>query len=172
MSLAGARFSSDSALGPFHHGVRERGGTIFGSALPSPDGRSKQTYHLTSSIVPRGTSFHRAVELACSPVRLDRVRFSCCCDLSSPAELGAVNPDAVHDHGQAARQRHDRPFHAAAPGDLIAQMMRAGLYRPVHVKTLRSQKLRMLLTHRSPERPCLHYVVMPSPISLRASARE
>jgi transposase len=30
----------------------------------------------------------------------------------------------------------------------IAQMMRAGLYRPVHVKTLRSQKLRLLLTHR------------------------
>src|SRR5512139_650118 len=30
----------------------------------------------------------------------------------------------------------------------IAQMMRAGFYRPVHVKTLHSQKLRMLLTHR------------------------
>src|SRR6266511_3793007 len=30
----------------------------------------------------------------------------------------------------------------------IAQMVRAGLYRPVHVNTLRSQKLRMLLTHR------------------------
>jgi len=30
----------------------------------------------------------------------------------------------------------------------IARMIRAGLYRPVHVKTLRSQKLRMLLTHR------------------------
>src|SRR6187399_593383 len=30
----------------------------------------------------------------------------------------------------------------------ISQMMRAGLYRPVHVKTVRSQKLRMLLTHR------------------------
>jgi len=30
----------------------------------------------------------------------------------------------------------------------IGQMKRAGLYRPVHVKTLRSQKLRMLLTHR------------------------
>ena len=28
----------------------------------------------------------------------------------------------------------------------IGQMMRAGLYRPVHMKTLRSQKLRMLLT--------------------------
>jgi len=30
----------------------------------------------------------------------------------------------------------------------IARMMRAGLYKPVHVKTLRSQKLRTLLTHR------------------------
>src|SRR5712664_3634055 len=30
----------------------------------------------------------------------------------------------------------------------IAQMMRVGLYRRVHVKTLRSQKLRMMLTHR------------------------
>ena len=30
----------------------------------------------------------------------------------------------------------------------IAQMMRVGRYRSVHVKTLRSQKLRMLLTHR------------------------
>ena len=30
----------------------------------------------------------------------------------------------------------------------IAQMIRVGLYRPVHVKTLRSQKLRMMLTHR------------------------
>src|SRR5262249_47390692 len=30
----------------------------------------------------------------------------------------------------------------------IAQMMRVRLYRPVHVRTLRGQKLRMLLTHR------------------------
>src|SRR6476660_4944379 len=30
----------------------------------------------------------------------------------------------------------------------IAQMIRVGLYRPVYVKTLRSQRLRMLLTHR------------------------
>jgi transposase len=30
----------------------------------------------------------------------------------------------------------------------IAQMVRVGLYRAVHVKTLRSQKLRVLLTHR------------------------
>jgi transposase len=30
----------------------------------------------------------------------------------------------------------------------IAQMMRVGVYRAVHVKTLRRQKLRMLPTHR------------------------
>ena len=36
----------------------------------------------------------------------------------------------------------DRNYVVAWPG------MRVGLYRPVHVKTLRSQKLRMLLTHR------------------------
>ena len=35
MSLTGSRFSSESALGPFHHGVRGRGGTIYYSALPS-----------------------------------------------------------------------------------------------------------------------------------------
>jgi len=31
----------------------------------------------------------------------------------------------------------------------IAQMILVGLYRPLHVKTLRSQKLRTLLTHRN-----------------------
>src|SRR6516165_9649053 len=29
MSLAGSCFSPDSALGPFHHGIRGQGGTIF-----------------------------------------------------------------------------------------------------------------------------------------------
>ena len=118
MSLTGSCFSSESAPGPFHHGVRERGGTIFWSALPSTDGRSKRTCDLASFIVPRGTSCHRTVELACSPVRLDPERFSCHGGLPGPAELGAVNPDAVHDHGQPARQRHDCFLHAAAPGDL------------------------------------------------------
>ena len=34
MSLTGSCFSSESAPGPFHHGIRRRGGTIFGAALP------------------------------------------------------------------------------------------------------------------------------------------
>ena len=71
MSLAGSCFSSELALRPFHHGVRERGGTIFWAALPSSDGRSKRKYELTSSIVLRGTSFHRSVELDYSPIAFD-----------------------------------------------------------------------------------------------------
>ena len=35
MSLAGSRFSSESAPRPFQHGIRRRGGTIFWTALPS-----------------------------------------------------------------------------------------------------------------------------------------
>src|SRR5580700_2818760 len=83
------------------------------------DGRSKRTCELTSSIVPRGTSFHRSVELEFPPIGCHPARFSCCYGLlPGPPELGAVNPDAVHDHGQPACQGDDRLFHPAAPGDL------------------------------------------------------
>jgi hypothetical protein len=59
-----------------------------------------------------------AVELEFPPIAFDSARLSCRCDFPGPAELGAVNPYAVHDHGQPARQRHDRLFHPAVPGDL------------------------------------------------------
>src|SRR5262245_351927 len=79
-----------------------------------------QSSELTSSIVPRGTSFHRSVELEFPPIAFDPARFSCCCRglFPRPAELSAVNPDAVHDHGQATGQSYDRLFHPAAPGNL------------------------------------------------------
>jgi len=83
------------------------------------DDRSKRTSELISSIVPRGTSFHRAVELECSPIAFDPELRSCRrCLFPGPAELGAINPYAVHDHGEPARQCHDRLFHPATPGDL------------------------------------------------------
>ena len=47
----------------FHHGIRERGGTICYAALPVAIGRSSRHRELTSSIVPRGTPFHHRVEL-------------------------------------------------------------------------------------------------------------
>src|SRR5437879_13388067 len=87
-------------------------------SLPRPchqtSDRSKRTYELTSSIVPRGTSFHGLVEFECSPIAFGYLRPSCYCGLSGPPELGAVNPDAVHDHGQPARQRNDRPSSSSA----------------------------------------------------------
>src|SRR5437667_1329226 len=49
----------------------------------------------------------------------------------------------------------------------LAQMMRVGLYRPVHVKTLRSQKLRMLLSHRK----LLQSKAVPIENDLRGSLR-
>src|SRR5450631_466924 len=117
MSLTGSRFSSESAPRPFHYGIRGRGGTICWATF---DSRFKRHYELTSSIVPRGTSFHGLVELEFSPIVFDPARFSCCCRglFPGPAELSAINPYAVHDHGQPTRQRHDRLFHSAAPGDL------------------------------------------------------
>src|SRR6516225_5126413 len=64
MSLTGSRFSSDSAPRPFHHGdFEDEVEQSFGRPCRQYDGRSKRTNDLTSSIVPRGTSFHRWVEL-------------------------------------------------------------------------------------------------------------
>src|SRR6266403_6279840 len=74
MSLTGSCFSSESAPRPFQYGIRRRGGTIFRAALPSVDGRTKQTCELTSSIVPRGTSFHGLVEFECSPIAFGYLR--------------------------------------------------------------------------------------------------
>src|SRR4051812_2738845 len=70
MSLAGSRFSSESAPGPFHHGIRGRGGTIFTAALPSY--RQQVQADMRTRLNPQGTSFHRAVELECPPILFDR----------------------------------------------------------------------------------------------------
>src|SRR5665213_1712976 len=99
-------------------GFEDEAEQSIGRPCRQSDGRSKRTYDLTSSIVPRGTSFHREVELEFPPIEFDRARLSCCCGLPGPAELGTVNPYAVHDHGQPTRQSDDRLLQSAAPGDL------------------------------------------------------
>jgi len=49
------------------------------------------------------------VELECPSIGLMLHGFHAAAGLfSGPAELGAVNPYAVHNHGQPTRQRHDR----------------------------------------------------------------
>jgi len=92
MSLTGSCFSSE-----FDDEVEQS----FGRPCRQTNGRSKRTCELTSSIVPRGTSFHRWVELEVPPIEVDPERASCGCRdlLPGPPELGAINPDAMHDHG-------------------------------------------------------------------------
>src|SRR5262249_43999076 len=90
------------------------------SALPYDDGRSKRTCKLTASIVPRGTSFHHAVDLEFSPIGFDPARLECCCRglFPGPAALSDLHPYAVVDHSQTRGQGDDRLLHPAAPGDL------------------------------------------------------
>src|SRR6267154_1623145 len=128
MSLAGSCFSTESAPGPSIMGFEDEAEQSFGRPCRQKNGRTKRTHELTSSIVPRGTSFHCWVELFFSPIGFDPERFSCCCRglLPGPPELGAVNPDAVHDHGQPASQSHDRLFHPAAPGALPGPRLEPG----------------------------------------------
>ena len=76
MSLTGSCFSSESAPGPFHHGIRRRGGTIFGAALPldkrqvQADIRSHLIHRPARDIIPPLGGPQ------CSPVTVDLARFT------------------------------------------------------------------------------------------------
>src|SRR3989454_11407697 len=65
--------------GPSIMGFEDEAEQSIGRPCRQTNGRSKRTCELTSSIVPRGTSFHRSVELECPSIGLDAARFSCCC---------------------------------------------------------------------------------------------
>src|SRR5215467_5226475 len=47
-------------------------------------------------------------------------------------KVSAVNPDAVHDHGQPTRQCHDRLLHPAMSGDLHRPGLEPGPFRRTH----------------------------------------
>src|ERR1700750_1925184 len=51
--------------GPSIMGFEDEVEQSIGRPCRQTNGRSKRTCELTSSIVPRGTSFHRSVELEC-----------------------------------------------------------------------------------------------------------
>src|SRR6266576_6267893 len=57
--------------GPSIMGFEDEAEQSFGRPCRECDSRSKRTYDLTSSIVPRGTSFHRSVELDCPSIGLE-----------------------------------------------------------------------------------------------------
>ena len=114
MSLTGSRFSSDSAPRPFHHGdSKTRWNNLLGGlAVSMTAGPSGQTI----SPHPSSREGHHSTVgwiSGSSPIWFDPAQLSSHCDFPSPPERGAVNPDAVHDHGQSARQGHDRLFQPA-----------------------------------------------------------
>src|SRR5471032_1136818 len=78
--------------GPSNLGFEDEAERSKGRPCRQTNGRSKRTYELTSSIVPRGTSFHHAVELEFPPIGSDLSRLSCGRHslFSSPLELSAV----------------------------------------------------------------------------------
>src|SRR5512132_701733 len=100
MSLTGSCFSSESAPRPFHHGIRGRGGTIFTAALPSYE-RQVQA-DIRTHLIHRPARDISTARWGSSfpPIAFDSARFSRRCNLPGPTELGAVHPDAVHDHRQ------------------------------------------------------------------------
>src|SRR4029077_8814948 len=120
-SLAGSCFSSESAPGPFHHGVRRRGGTIFWAALP-PVVAAGPSGHTVSPHPSSREGHHSTVGggVRVPPIGFDPARFSCCCRglFPGPAELSAVNPYAVQENSQPTRQRHDCLLNPTGPGDL------------------------------------------------------
>src|SRR5439155_16225739 len=54
--------------GPSIMGFEDEAEQSLGRPCRLTDSRSKRTYELTSSIVPRGASSHRSVELGCPPI--------------------------------------------------------------------------------------------------------
>ena len=106
-------------------GFEDEAEQSIGRPCRQTNGRSKRPSELTSSIVPRGTSFHRWVELECPPIRFDPAQLSRCGGglFSGPAELGAINPDAMHDHSQSPGQGHDRLFIPRRLAICIAQAL-------------------------------------------------
>src|SRR5215813_8728906 len=130
MSLTGSRFSSDSAPRALPSwdsktmwnnlsgdlAVNVTAGSS--GHTKSPDPSSREGHHSTV-----GWS---AISSYCI---WSRTGLSSRCDFSGPPERGAVNPNAVHDHGQPTCQRYDRLLHPAMPGDLHCPGLEPGPFR-------------------------------------------
>ena len=90
MSLTGSRFFFGIGTKALPLGSEDEAEQSIGRPCRQLNGRSKATCELTSSIVPRGTSFHRRVELECPPIGYDPAQSSCCCRRLLSAPLNSV----------------------------------------------------------------------------------
>lgn len=135
------RFSSRSALGPPHDGIRRArrlnlvhdlanlGSAGSGLSTRSPRPSSPRN---DPGIALSGESFVRV------PCSFDLSRSRCQCGrLLSKAELGCVGPHAVQDDAQFAGHRHAGTRHAAASGDVHAPGAQARPFLRAHEQRMR-----------------------------------
>src|SRR5437764_2585205 len=113
-------------------------------------GRRCRQGDLGAESTDRAVRYHRPSDLARRDLWPDRDRgwsavavAGQCADGGRAA--GDLRRDAAHE-GSAEAQQVNKTDRNDARG--IAQMMRVGLFKPVHVKTLVAQEQRMLLTSR------------------------
>ena len=107
MSPTGSRFSSESAQGPSIMGSEDEAEQSNGR--PCRQTTAGPSGHASSPHPSSREGHHSTARWSSSfpPIGFDPAG-SCGCGFPGPPELGAVNPYAVQDHGQTARQRHDR----------------------------------------------------------------
>ena len=76
--------------GPSITGFEDEAEQSYGRPCRQKNGRSKQTCELTSSIVPRGTSFYRSVDLEFSPIGFDPDGFHAAATACSRVQRNSV----------------------------------------------------------------------------------
>src|SRR5262249_45332856 len=120
----------------FHHGdSKTRWNNLSGGlAVNMTAGPSGQTISPHPS--SREGHYSTAGGARSPPIAFDPARLSSHWKLPGPPELRAVNPHAMHDHGQPTRQRHDRLLHPAVPGDLHRPSLEPGPLRRTHQHAL------------------------------------
>ena len=93
--------------GPSIMGSEDEAEQSIGRPCRQTNGGSKRPSELTSSIVPRGTSFHRRAELNYPPIGL-----SCRCRglFPGPTEFSAVNPVSLKKSLTSPQPRPSRPI--------------------------------------------------------------
>ncbi len=105
---------------------RTRSEQSIGRPCRQLSGRSKRTCELTSSLVPRGTSFHRRVELECVPIGCDLLRRHAACQskhrpdgLGFAEASGHVDSGSISQrhHGADTRGRHQAPARLVIPDE-------------------------------------------------------
>ena len=119
--------------GPSIMGFEDEVEQSFGRPCRQTNGRSKRTCELTSSIVPRGTSFHRSVEFEFPPIGLDAARFHAAVVACSRVQRNSVPSTHMRCIITANRrgQGRDRLFHPATPGDLHRPALSQDHYAPI-----------------------------------------